>query len=73
MLMFPSLVFQTSFPVAASTAQVWPIERVDEDSAARENCSAIHSVSQQATPWEAASGLGLYVHLNEPLFVRSRA
>src|SRR5205807_6884710 len=72
-LMSPSVLFQISLPLAASTAIVW-LSSVLMKTLPSAYAAPRLTVSQQATPCDAAAGFGLNVHfIGAPGCVRSSA
>src|SRR5688572_30088568 len=72
LLMSPTLVFQSSLPVLASTAQTWQ-SRVVMNTLPLSNTAPRLTVSQQATPLAKADGFGSYFHFTVPGLWRSSA
>src|SRR4029078_11706868 len=71
-LMSPTLVFHTSFPVAASTATTL-LSRVLTTIFPSANDGPRLTTSQHATPCASACGSGSYDHFFAPCCVRSSA
>ena len=65
-LISPSLVFQSSFPLFASTAMVCT-SSVLKKTRPSAYAAPRFTTSQQATPWEARAAPGSYFHFCAPV------
>src|SRR5439155_26960338 len=72
MLMSPTFVFHTSFPVFATTATTWS-SSVLKTILPSANEGPRLTTSQQATPYASLRGFGSYDHFFAPDCVRSSA
>src|SRR5205085_3382918 len=71
-LISPTLVFQSSFPLLASTAQTLSSSVLKKILPLSEKHPRF-TTSQHATPWAALAGSGSNFHFAAPLFFRSSA